>query len=187
MKKHKGLIITNGILLGVYGLIYLIVGMLSVIRGFSIDNAVGIKWTFEYLFTLFSLTSVTLMAFFISKNKLYVVPVAAFVLFKWGISSISFISYLINSSYSSWLSMPEFLLLTAILVITIIEFVFAKPFFKENGEEEPEEAKQSVSEEEPIEAKKPLSLDDISKAKALLDAGAITNEEFYEIKRRALK
>lgn len=175
MKKHKGLIITNGILLGVYGLIYLIVGMLSVIRGFSIDNAVGIEWTFEYLFTLFSLTSVTLMAFFISKNKLYVVPVAAFALFKWGISSISFISYLINSSYSSWLSIPEFLLLTAILVITIIEFVFANPFSKENGEEEP------------IEAKKPLSLDDISKAKALLDAGAITNEEFYEIKRRALK
>lgn len=178
MKKYLGLIITNAVLIGIYGLLYLVVGMVTLVQRFQMGVDWGIQWLFQYLFTLFFLTAVTLMAIFVRKERKYIVPVGAFVIYEWGCSTVGFISWITYPQGYSWAYIPEFVLLTAVLILSIIEFVFARPFSKVRNFEEDENT---------IEKTKPVSLEDISKAKELLDSGAITNEEFYEIKRRALK
>lgn len=174
MKTKFGLILTNGIMLGLYSLFAFIMGFVTLVERYMQGVDWGIQFTFQFLFTMFFLVATTLMAFFIRKNKHFVIPVAVFVVYEWGLSSVGLISFIVQPYYYSWVNIPEFIILTAILVLTIIEFAFAKPFSKSEGSE--------------VEKRiRPASLDDISKAKELLDAGAITNEEFYEIKRRALK
>lgn len=175
MKNHRGLIITDGVLIALYGLFYLIVGMVNLVQIFNHEPDWGIQLMFQYLFALFSLTTTALMAFFVRKFKTFIVPVCIFAICEWGSSSVGLVSYIVAPGRSSWVNIPKFIFLTAILIVTIIEFVFAKPFSKAEDVEEVAEEKAKVS------------LDDIQKAKELLDAGAITNEEFYEIKRKAIR
>ena len=175
MKKHQGLIIANGVLIALYGLFYLIVGMVDLIQIFNYENVWGIQLMFQYLFKLFFLATTALMAFFVRKFKTFIVPVCIFGIYEWGLSSVGLVSYIAYPGRYSWVNIPTFIFLTAILIVTIIEFVFAKPFSKADDVEEVTEEKAKVS------------LDDIQKAKELLNAGAITNEEFYEIKRKAIR
>ena len=175
MKKYKGLIIANGIVLGLDVLFYVIMEFVSLIQIYAVGVDFGIQRTFQFLFELFFLAVILILTFLIQNNRVYIVPVGAFVIYAWGINAIELVSYILYPRYYSWTCIPYFVFLTAILIMSIIIFVFAKPFSK-HFDEEVDECKE-----------KNYSLEDISKAKELLDAGAITNEEFYEIKRRCLK
>lgn len=172
MKRYLGLILANGILLGLYALYAFINGFITLIERYGNGIDWGIQWTFQFLFTMFFLVATTLMAFFVRKNKVFIIPVIVFVIYEWGTCSVGLISYLVQPNYYSWTYIPQFIFLTAILIVSLIEFVFAKPFSKSESKD------GNIA---------PASLEDISKAKKLLDEGAITNEEFYEIKRRSLK
>ncbi len=174
MKKYIALIITNGVLIGLYSLVDFIFGLIDLVDLFKAGIDFGFQSMFTLLFTIFFTITFTIMAIFVYKNKTLIIPVGVFVLYLWGINAVGFVSYVAYPRLYPVYYIPQFILLTAALVLTIILFVFAKTSKDENTDESTVKHNQ-------------FSLEEISKAKNLLDAGAITNEEFYEIKSRFFK
>lgn len=77
----------------------------------------------------------------------------------------------------------------SIASLTLMSVIFAKTKpFRKDGQDSPlmdKKRKEPAEIELPAIDTRPISLDEIARAKELLDAGAITPEEFCELKRRA--
>lgn len=96
------------------------------------------------------------------------------------------------SQTTDWYVVIRLLLGLGSLVLSLIGFIKTKPFSREKKENKAIDEKinddyfEEISNGSVKRSSKKISLDDIFKAKELFDAGAITQEEFTEIKRRAI-
>lgn len=178
MKRHFGLYITNAILISLFSFLYFVFSMINAVQYFEWNYLYALEMLGILLFEIFLMIMCSLLAFFTIKNKNFFLTVGIIVIYLWGRTLVSFIEMFFFSSVLNIVATSiEFLLCTAILVLSIIGFAITKPIGKDK------EAREEINKKST--SSKTVSLEDISKAKELLDQGALTNEEFYEIKRRA--
>lgn len=137
-----------------------------------------------FLFTVTALLS--------RKNPILLVPLGLLV----GALHIGELVYFIRdliSNRTDWYVVFMLLLSLGCLIASIIGFFQAKPLAKEEKKTEAtsnqrnDEYFEEVPNKPAKESNKKIPFDDILKAKELFDAGAITQEEFTEIKRRAIE
>ena len=139
-------------------------------------------------FCLFLYIGFVIAAFFVPKNKFIIFPVW---LFSISISAYSLfwltMACVSRTSEAEVWTITSILLVFSIASVTLMSVVFAKtkPFRKDEQIPLPEEKRRKESAESSRIEVRSIDLDEIARAKELLDAGAITPEEFYELKRRA--
>jgi len=137
------------------------------------------------IFALYPVIDI-LLVLLCKKHTILLIPIGTSYLKALISNSLSFILVTPN-----WLTIVFIILNVAGLVVSIVAFAITKPLSKEknyeiNRNDVIDDGIEDLT-EAPKDNLKSASLDDILKAKELLDVGAITKEEFDEIKRRALK
>ena len=145
---------------------------------------------FGGFFSFVSVVGFAIAAFFIPKQRFISFPVWVYSLSLCVQSIFVFCVACAAHTIDAWDWVISSLWLAfSIASLTLMSVIFAKTKpFRKDGQDSPlmdKKRKEPAEIELPAIDTRPISLDEIARAKELLDAGAITPEEFCELKRRA--
>lgn len=171
--------------------------VLSIIAGICFSGYAAIwiigYYLFPYLGGLGLLAPVVgfaIAAFFIPKRSFISFPVWLYSISIFLQSLLLFIEACVDRYNNEWSWVLVSLWLAfSVAGTSLMSVIFAKTKpFRQDGKipvSEEQEWGEPVSPKATLAEECPINLDEIARAKDLLDAGAITPEEFYELKRRA--
>ena len=215
-RRHAPLSITIAALFGFYSLFYFVLGIIALSTYIQIGYGVLIaRYIVSLVFNLFLFIATVLMAAFSVRSKKLLIPVGVVSIYLVGISISDCIALSSGPAWEIVLYVIEVLVSLSVLILSIVAVCVARAFgrdcpsaqpqygygyqqsqqyppyqqqYPQQGypQQYPQQGFPQYQQHAPQPQINPQAAEEIRKAQELLNSGAITQEQFYEIQRRVL-
>ena len=175
MKNTIGFSIANTIL---YGILALFIFVVDLVAGIELGDTYLVYYLFYGIFMTAWIAGLAFISFLAYKKPILSFVVMLYAITSFGLSLVNLVAYIIDPYFQSWSSIISFVFYLVIMVLAIIQFSLLKPFNNIKEDVKDNDTAKNID--------SATNLDTIKEAKELLDAGAITSEEFYAIKYKVL-